>query len=95
MSASAKTEQATSGQIGQPAACMMENNARPLADKLPELWLKHQEVRRTLGRAVFVVLGLKFFPTPYTEVVDNFVGNPVCTGRQTTSGLTCDKTMKF
>jgi hypothetical protein len=50
MSASAKTEQATSGQIGQPAACMMENNAHPLADKLPELWLMHRLADELWGR---------------------------------------------
>jgi hypothetical protein len=33
-SARAKTEQATRGQIGQPAACMIENNAHLQADNL-------------------------------------------------------------
>jgi len=27
----------------------------------------------------------------YTEFVDNFVGNPACTGRRTASGLRYDK----
>jgi len=57
--ASAKTEQATNGQMGQPAACMMENNGYPLADKFSELWLMKELLSQTVRQMNFAALGSK------------------------------------
>ena len=48
-SASATIEQASKGQMGQPAACMIENNAHLQTDIGAELWrTSARKIRRRL-----------------------------------------------
>jgi hypothetical protein len=89
-SASATTEQAISGQIGQPAACMMENTGGFVAPWRPfQRWVLQGGAasRRaaTLDAADYVrwpslrtglfAAGAPAFTCLSTETVDNCVGN--------------------
>jgi hypothetical protein len=53
--ANAKIEQATRGQIGHPAACMIENNARLRTNKYSGLWLMHKTLCQGVGSMILVV----------------------------------------
>ncbi len=83
-------EQATSGQMGQPAACMIENNGTLRADEMLRDYGPHSEgfLRITeLARQSFQV---RRSPT---ECVDNFVNNWVGIRRQPAPVRACDKSM--
>lgn len=111
MSVRATTEQRINGQIGQPAACMIENNPVLFAvlagDMRPEehrgesgdYGSKDGEVRALVQRFVFArgACAKTFLIAPHesTASVDNFVGNWVGNSRRPRKIRALDRLLKL
>jgi hypothetical protein len=84
-SAKARMEHATRGQMGQPAACMMENKGTFSAQRIASA-----ADYRVLGGCRINPTGCRTTPT---EVVDNFVQKPTLPPREPAPILKRDRTM--